>query len=138
MPNKTEAVNVLIWRELDATRNSISMAAQSQFSHNQLMKKSCNEMQEMLFQEKNINWNDYPDFFKRGTYIRRKEVSTPFTAEEIEKLPLKHNARTNPGLVVVRHVVDSISLPPLTKISNREDVVFNGAEPMLYKDEING
>jgi hypothetical protein len=46
---------LLIWRELDATRNSIQMAAQALYSHTQLHQKNTARMQEMLWQ-KGINW----------------------------------------------------------------------------------
>ena len=54
VPNIVEGSNVFLWRELDATKNSISMAARAYFSHNALMDKNGSEMQEMLFQ-KGIN-----------------------------------------------------------------------------------
>lgn len=63
---REEVTNLIYWRQLDATRNSIQLAGQSYFSHGQLQNKSCNEIQEMLFIEKDINWNDYPTVFKRG------------------------------------------------------------------------
>jgi tRNA(His) 5'-end guanylyltransferase len=135
VPTKTEACNALVWREQDATRNSVQMAGQSCFSHAQLMNKSCDEIQEMLWQQKQINWNDYPVFFKRGTYVQRREISTPFTAEELEKLPPLHNARKNPNLVVTRHEVRTIELPVFTQIVNREAVVFDGADPQTAKDQ---
>jgi tRNA(His) guanylyltransferase len=68
VPTEQEAVNGLLWRELDATRNSIQMAAQALFSHKQLHQKNRSEMQEMLWQ-KGINWQDYPARFKRGGYF---------------------------------------------------------------------
>jgi tRNA(His) 5'-end guanylyltransferase len=61
-----EICNYYIWRQVDATRNAIQMAGREYFSHKQLHKKSCNEIQEMLFQEKEINFNDYPIIRKRG------------------------------------------------------------------------
>lgn len=131
VPTKTEAVNNLIWREQDAVRNSISMLAQSYFSHKELHKKSCDNMQEMLFQKHGINWNDLPATKKRGTYILRMKTKAPFSAEELEKLPAEHNARKNPNLVVERNMVLPIDLPILTKITNREDVIFDGAYPIL-------
>ncbi len=74
--DKMEVYNTFLWRQQDATRNSISMAAQANFSHSELQGKSSNEMQEMLFQEKGINWSqDYPIGFKRGRCIVRQEVS---------------------------------------------------------------
>lgn len=100
VPTLDEAVNTFLWREQDATKNSITMAASNYYSHNFLMGKNGSEKQELLFQ-KGINWNDYPDFFKKGSYIQRKRVSTKFTANELEKLPINHNARKNPDMLVV-------------------------------------
>ncbi len=68
---KDEVCNCLIWRQQDATRNSIEAAGQRYFSHKQLMNKSCSDIQEMLFQEHGINWNDYPTAFKRGSACYR-------------------------------------------------------------------
>ena len=65
---KEEVCNCFIWRQQDATRNSIQMVGQSHFSHKELNKKSCDKIQEMLFQD-GINWNDYPTYQKRGTCI---------------------------------------------------------------------
>jgi tRNA(His) guanylyltransferase len=134
VPSTMEACNCLIWREQDATRNSIQMAGQAFFSHNQLMNKSCDEIQEMLFQQKNINWNDYPAFFKRGTYVRRVNVSRKFTIQELDKLPPQHEARKNPDLMVERKEIQILDMPIFTKIVNREAVVFEGAEPVIQEE----
>ena len=64
---KEEVTNLLYWRQLDATRNSIQMVGQANFSHKQLQGKSCNMIQDMLMTEKNINWNDFPTHQKRGS-----------------------------------------------------------------------
>lgn len=128
VPTRVEAVNSLIWRELDATRNSISMAAQTYYSHDQLMNKSESEMQEMLFQQ-GINWNDYPDFFKRGIYVQRTKVKRRFISEEVDKLPPKHEARLNPNLEIERAEIVVLEMPPLTRLMNRIGVVFDGEKP---------
>ena len=130
VPNKTEATNAVLWREQDATRNSISMAAQSLYNHKELQNKSCDEMQEMLFQ-KGINWNDYPAFFKRGSYVRKIKIKRPFSKSEIELLPEKHMARQNPELEVDRTDVEVVDMPQLSKIVNREDVLFDGADIII-------
>jgi tRNA(His) guanylyltransferase len=135
VPSLDEAVNTLIWREQDAVRNSIQMAAQSMFSHNQLQNKNVKVLQEMMFQEKGVNWNNYPACQKRGTYVARRKVERPFTAEEIEKLPKKHAARTNPDLKIVRSEIFVMDLPILTKVINRVDVIFNGAVPVVASAE---
>jgi len=127
-PSLEEASNVILWRELDATKNSITMAASEYYSHNFLHGKNGSEKQELLFQ-KGVNWNDYPDFFKRGTYIQRKRVLTKFSSEELDKLPLRHNARRDPDMVIERWVIDEVKLPPLSKIKNRVDVIIFGENP---------
>lgn len=70
---KEEVCNYFIWRQQDATRNAIQLAGQSEFSHKQLQGKSCNQIQEMLFQDKEINFNNYPVSFKRGSCIIKKD-----------------------------------------------------------------
>lgn len=68
IPEKEEVVNCLIWRQRDAEKNSISMLAQSLYSHNELHKKNSSDMQEMCFQ-KGQNWNDLHFSKKRGSFI---------------------------------------------------------------------
>lgn len=63
---KEEACNLIYWRQLDATRNSIQMVGQANFSHNELQGKSCNIIQDMLLTQRGINWNNYPTRWKRG------------------------------------------------------------------------
>jgi len=131
VPTKEEAVNAVLWREQDASKNSISMAARTMFSHNEIHGKTGAEMQEMMFQQHGVNWNDYPDAFKRGTYIQRKTVVRQFSIEELDKLPPKHQARTNPNLKVERHdVVVRDFTPQISKITNRVEFMFEGAEPI--------
>lgn len=62
---KEEVCNLVYWRQLDATRNSIQMCGQAHFSHNELQNKSCSQIQDMLM-EKGINWNNLPVRWKRG------------------------------------------------------------------------
>lgn len=74
---KEEVCNLIYWRQLDATRNSIQMVGQANFSHKELQKKSCNMIQEMLFAEKGINWNDYPTYLKRGSCCIKTTIQNP-------------------------------------------------------------
>lgn len=63
---KEEVCNCIYWRQLDATRNSIQMVGQANFSHTELQGKSCNDIQDMLHEQRGINWNDFPTRWKRG------------------------------------------------------------------------
>lgn len=64
---KEEVTNLVYWRQLDATRNSIQMVGQANFSHSELQHKSCNMIQDMLHEQRDINWNDFPTHLKRGS-----------------------------------------------------------------------
>jgi len=66
---KEEVCNAFIWRQQDAIRNAIQMVGHANFSHKQLHNINCNQIQEMLFQQKGINFNDYPTYQKRGACI---------------------------------------------------------------------
>ena len=71
---KEEVTNLIYWRQLDAMRNSIQMVGQTNFSHRELQGLSCNLIQDKLFEEKKINWNDFPIVAKRGTVVIKKET----------------------------------------------------------------
>lgn len=64
---KEEVTNLVYWRQLDATRNSIQMVGHANFSDRELHGKSCNDIQDMLIAQRNINWNELPTHCKRGT-----------------------------------------------------------------------
>jgi tRNA(His) 5'-end guanylyltransferase len=74
VPNIDEMVNTLIWRQQDCTRNSVSMAAHALLGHSATMNKSSEEKQEMLFQEKGVNWNDYKVKYKRGVVVKKQTI----------------------------------------------------------------
>jgi tRNA(His) 5'-end guanylyltransferase len=79
----SEVTNNFIWRQQDATRNAIQMLGQANFSHKDLQGVSCNEIQEKLFQEKGINFNDLPVYLRRGacivkeTYVKEMTLENP-------------------------------------------------------------
>lgn len=86
VPQRTEVFNTFVWRQKDATRNSISSMAQAMFSHRELENKNTDMMQEMCFQ-KGVNWNDYAPRYKRGRMIV-KEFYTKFPdANDLKSLP---------------------------------------------------
>jgi len=64
---KEEVCNYFIWRQQDATRNSILSVAQSKLSHKEMDKKNCKELQYILLTEHDLNWNDIEITKKRGS-----------------------------------------------------------------------
>ena len=72
-----EVVNYFIWRQNDATRNSIQGLAQANFSRKQLQGLNNSQLQDKLHEEKGINWNDYKTVEKRGSaVVRIMDLST--------------------------------------------------------------
>lgn len=61
-----EVINNLIWRQQDATRNSINSVAQSLYPHKQLQGINVRDIQSKMLTEKNVNWNNYSATLKRG------------------------------------------------------------------------
>lgn len=128
LPSRVEAANAFLWREQDAAKNAVSMAARSVYSHKALDHKSGPEMQEMLF-AKGINFNDYPAFFKRGTFVRREAIWREFTDEERDAIPEKH--RPEPGAKVQRSKIVRLDMPRFGSVTNRDAVIFDGAAPII-------
>lgn len=81
---KEEVTNNIYWRQLDASRNSIQMVGQANFSHKELLNKTCNQIQEMLMTQRGINWNDMGTSYKRGSCCvrNRRLISTSVDGTE--------------------------------------------------------
>lgn len=70
---KEEVCNYFIWRENDASKNSVQMLARSYFSHKELQGLNISQLQDKLMLEKQINWNDLEIWKKRGSCVIRDE-----------------------------------------------------------------
>lgn len=128
VPALQDALDVFVWREDDAVKNSITMAAQAFYSHREMHGKNSAEKQEMLFQ-KGVNWNNYPAEFKRGTYLQRRTENRTLTEEEWQAVPEKH--RPPRGELFTRGCIVDLDLPPIRRIANAVEVLFADAEPEL-------
>lgn len=124
VPTLDVAAEHFLWREADATRNSLTMAAHAFYSHKELHKVGYAGKHEMLH-AKGINWNDYPAFFKRGTYVRREKVEKYLSEDELARIP----ANRRPTGPVVRSVVTELDMPPIRRIANINGVLFAGEKP---------
>ena len=71
---KEEVCNYFIWRQQDCSKNSITMLAQSKFSHKELQGKNGKIKQDMLMDNFGINWNDCTTSEKRGTCVKNGEI----------------------------------------------------------------
>lgn len=65
-----EVTNYFIWRQQDASRNSVQMVGRHFFSAKQMHGKNNSQVQDMMMgMEEPLNWNDLPTWMKRGTCI---------------------------------------------------------------------
>jgi len=84
MPRE-EVVNYFVWRQQDATRNSVQMLGHHYFSQKEMHKKNVSNIQDMLMEDHNVNWNDLETWKKRGSCVVRgglTELSTSTIAGE--------------------------------------------------------
>lgn len=70
---KEDVCNCVLWRQRDAEKNSVQMLAQTLYTHREIQGINSKQLQDKIFSEKGINWNDVPTRFKRGSACRRNE-----------------------------------------------------------------
>lgn len=69
---EAEVCNYFLWRQQDASRNSVQMLARSLASHKECENKNNSELQELIFQ-RGQNWNNWPTSYRRGRCAIQKE-----------------------------------------------------------------
>ena len=100
---KEEVTNLIYWRQLDASRNSIQMVGQANFSHKELQNKSCNDIQDMLMIQKGINWNDLPVYQKRGSCCVRNKIVVKSDGS-METVQLKDTSKSENEWIVDKNI----------------------------------
>ena len=86
--SKDEVCNYFIWRQQDAVRNSVRMLGRSYFSHSDLENKSNSEVQDMLMDKYNVNWNDLDIWKKRGSCVVKKDLEVIKEWRKDEEIPI--------------------------------------------------
>ena len=76
-----------------------------------------------------MNFNDYPAFFKRGTFLQARTQETGLPASAVEYLPEGSNG------TMLRRSIEALEMPIFSKVTNREAVIFEGAEPTTESDD---
>lgn len=120
-PNLETVCDYFLWRETDATRNSLSMAAQTYYCQKELHGAGFVKKHDMLH-AKGINWNNYPPHFKRGSYVGRVMVQKGLSEEERMRIPEAH--RPTADMKFSRMEVQELDFEPITKMPYPMDQLF--------------
>lgn len=125
VPNRYEAINCLIWRQMDAVKNSVSALAQVYFSHKQLNHVNTSGKIELLKELHNVDWHSYSPYFRQGSFFKKEVVQRKFTADELKNLPSKHEAHKNPDMLVTRNEFKEVYTDFLLKDKdNRMELIY--------------
>lgn len=89
VPNFTCAIENIMWRQDDAIRNSVTMAAQAHFSHKQLHGVGTTRKLKMLA-DKGIIWAEFNAHFRSGIFARRFKYWHTLSTTEMNKIPEQH------------------------------------------------
>lgn len=126
VPDPETLAMAFVWREMDATKNSVSMAARAHFPHARLHGKSSRIMREMLLAEKGVEFADYPAFFRRGTYLRRVIEERLLTGLELARIPVGRR----PFGTLTRARIAELDMPPMTRVANPVMALLGGEAPV--------
>ncbi|MBY0508308.1 MAG: hypothetical protein K2X03_30630 [Bryobacteraceae bacterium] len=69
IPRRADVADYFIWRQTDASTNSLNMLASAHYAHEELAGKSAAEKHDLLH-AKGLNWAKQETSFKRGRIIR--------------------------------------------------------------------
>lgn len=134
--NEEELGYYQCFRQHDACRNAISAVARAYYSHKQLESKNSDEKVQMLA-DKGVDFRkEYSTAEIFGYYFRRKLSTRKFTKAEIEKLPERHEARTNPDLMVVRSEILKFDFKVEYKNSTPVEELIEQMRKLVTKDEL--
>lgn len=81
-----DCINNVIWRQQDATRNSVEAVGHANFSTKELHKVNCDGIKEMLLKQKNINWeSDFTPYQKYGAFCYKIQETRKIKGETVER-----------------------------------------------------
>ena len=127
LPSLSEAANMLIWREKDSIKNSITLLALEHFSNKEIHKKNSDEKIEML-KKKGIDYfSAIPEDLRYGAYFKREVYNKVLTAEDLKSIPERNWPKPNERgerTVVRSHVIQFTNGKPLMEIANKVAVLF--------------
>ena len=126
-----EAEENLVWRQTDAMRNAVSNLYRSQFGSAGAkpgLDLGVHAMHAALVAAGGVDMTPHAS---QGIFLRRRERLCMLEPEILEKIP----ADRRPVGPVVRHEVVDTQWAPLCSMTNRAEVLWTDAEPILEPKE---
>jgi tRNA(His) guanylyltransferase len=125
------AAQFLVWREIDARRNGALGAGRAEFTQTQLGGKSPADIKDMLL-ALGIDYHaEYPNHFRRGTLIRKRQVEMTLTEQELERIPASIRESKRGQTFVRSRAVEVEDRPPFYEMANVTAFAFEDAEPVV-------
>ena len=124
VPSRTEAVNALIWRELDAARNAVQSVAQAHFTPERIHGMSAAELVSML-EGIGVSMDAFPVAHRLGRYLAKRPFETTLSVEVLARIP----ERYQPSGTVMRSRVVDLELAPLAARKDRVALIFGPQAP---------
>lgn len=90
VPDITEASNVILWRVQDARKNSISALFRWTAGHKKMNKLDQKQMKQYLLEHNNVDWNDLPNKYKYGTFVKAVTRNVEFDSASLNEIPIKY------------------------------------------------
>lgn len=135
IPSLDEAANMILWRERDSIKNSITLLALEHFSDKEIECKNSDDKIKMLQDLKGIDYfKTIPEDLRNGAYFRRETYFKTLTDEELKCIPEKNWPIPGPNgerCVIRSHVVQFYLGVTLNSIDNKDDALFSKAKPVL-------
>lgn len=120
VPDDGEAVNTIVWRIIDARKNSVSATFRWTLGHNNMQNKNQKEMIAYML-EHNVDWNkDFSDYNKYGTIVRRttQDSFSPIFS-----------------VYTIRHVYEKVSGKQFFDLPFQEKIEFLECNPIPTESE---
>ena len=122
LPNVQECFDNVLWRQIDAMKNSVSLLACQHFSVKELSGKNTKQRKEML-SDIGVDWNAINDInqqFGRGAFFKRCTVTKPvdFPLSEKQIVQNKNIFKVNDVYCIKRNEWLEVTVPKLAKITH--------------------
>ena len=128
VPTLYDAYETFLWREKDAVKNAITMAASAHFSHKDLQGVNGATKKEML-RDIGYPFEMMPLRFRRGSYVQRVKVERMLNDAELAVIPKAHW----PTAPVMRTEIKVVNLP---EIGSRGDDPVKIFFPSVFDKKI--